>query len=230
MKKILLVVLTLILSTNYLFAQNRSKEVRISNEAIKIIRKLKSSDFHKVIDKNDNPVYLLKNTNNAKKFMKLNLDYEVYNESEMKKHNEIDASDSTEFVQISSYDSDVMGICRSFVQALISDKNWLKSKYTSKVSKNIYIQKGRVLISLGKGKGHSGHIVVYMGRDSTGIWVLDQNYYYSTLNEDYETSVVIGGAEVNSTTGVVSIHKILFKEKDFKSVSNAYTYMTLEKK
>ena len=147
MKKILLVVLTLILSTNYLFAQNRSKEVRISNEAIKIIRKLKSSDFHKVIDKNDNPVYLLKNTNNAKKFMKLNLDYEVYNESEMKKHNEIDASDSTEFVQISSYDSDVMGICRSFVQALISDKNWLKSKYTSKVSKNIYIQKGRVLVT-----------------------------------------------------------------------------------
>jgi hypothetical protein len=118
MKKMLKIILTLFLVINF---TNAGSELKITKQAADIIKKLRSSDFYIIID-GKNKVMLLKNTNRAKKFMRLNLDYNVFDKSEMKEPILKKFKYDREFVQINSNNSDPFGICRSFVLAVTDEQ------------------------------------------------------------------------------------------------------------
>ena len=224
MKKMLKIALTLLLVINF---ANAGSELKITKQAVDVISNLKTSDFHTIKDGNNNKVMLLRNTNRAKKFMRLNLDYNVFDKSEMKEPILQNFKYDREFVQISSNDSDPFGICRSFVQALVKDSDIKPKKYYRLSFRKA--PPGSIIIS--KPRGKTGHIAIVMRQDSDGVWVIDQNADpgYNCLNDSYKVEIPIHGVIRKVTTGTVSIHKIMFKKKNSKSLKDAHSYFTIKK-
>lgn len=105
------------------------------------------------------------------------------------------------------------GQCVSFVKALTNiDKataSWIPSKQVGVDS----IQKGKAIAVFDSRGKYAGHTGIYIGSDSDGIWIFDQNW----------------------SDKVVAIHKIKFKNKANTGYgkgngdkNNAYSYFTFK--
>jgi hypothetical protein len=219
--------LVLTLLAGLVSGASASNEYKITNDAKKVIRDLEKKDFYYLHD-GKNKVLLLKDTENAMAFEDLGVEYKIFDKDDMDKKDLFkNVSADTNFVQINSPVRNRKGVCESFASALVD------GFIITKLKRNYYLADkkapvGSIIISK-PNKNKAGHIAVLMRQDNDGIWVIDQNAQYSHLKKKYKIKTVVNGKEQEVSTGIVSIHKLLFKGKSVKSTSNASTYFTIRK-